>query len=149
MIDAVDRQDEDIIETALTILLPVSAESNLKTGLFSRLMQRRADEFAPFYNRFGKALPNTEDRLPLAENMNAVFDSDGRIIIWIVKNDKTEGCTDIEQRTARLINQCVRNGIDALAISRSAFRYIRMTNDDFDYMVELLSEGDIRAEVYQ
>ena len=148
-IEPIDKQDVDILEAEATIVVPVSAESNLRYGLPSRLT-KLGDGYINFRNRFAIALPSTADREPLVESMKAVFPSDDTpVIIWIIKSDKTVGCSDIEERTAALLNQAVGNKRMSLALSRSAFRGVRMSNDDFDTVVYVLASGGVTVFIHQ
>lgn len=139
----------DITDTPHHILLPVSAMSTLRHGLYLRLLEKHGAPYADFRNRYGTAYPGTIQRAGLAESMQPVFDSKGaHVIIWNVRDDKSKGVTQAGERVTKLIAALHGQKVGRVAISRSLFYGQRFGGDDFDQMLIDLDLAGIGIDLY-
>lgn len=150
IISGIEYSKKDIVTTEAHVLIPVSAETTLRQGIYDRLVQVRGEEYENFRTIYNELYENRDERMPLVQSMTPIFSiKDLPIIIFPVRVDRYSAAVNMDERAIMLIAALQQRGVRSVAISRKAMRGQRLTGDQFDDLCLMLVEAQIHTVVYE
>lgn len=141
--------DEPIEESSLTVVLPVSAESRLRTGLFQRFA-RKDEAYRTLSKSWLDLDRGTVSRATMAERSGFFWPPGLPIIIIPVKQRGLDiPISNIADLTLKLAHFCRKRGVPALALARSTWENMRYTTAQYRQLVDALEQKGIEVHEYE
>ena len=137
--------EESIADSNERIILPVSADSRLRAGIFKEIVKRKGETYNSLAKDWG-----TLDRDTIV-SYNAFYwrISLPIVIVPVKRRPLAMPEIDLEIMLTKLLHYCRKYGVSAVAVSRSTWLNQRFTMAQYRSMVDRLEGEGVIVHEYE